>query len=150
NLPVEHFYDDVLSFWSQTRTNYTPTLVVTYGGLAGDPYWRQHTDVWRHPLLSKHAPPALLAARNARRTSAPEEDFVDAASAREGLIGGGARGAGPPAPARASAKTRTEGPGGSKLIQGAQSCSQEGARPTRALQGSAQDWKAGRRGSRRG
>jgi imidazolonepropionase-like amidohydrolase/Tol biopolymer transport system component len=83
NLPVEHFYDDVLSFWSQTRTNYTPTLVVTYGGLAGDPYWRQHTDVWRHPLLSKHAPPALLAARNARRTSAPEEDFVDAASARE-------------------------------------------------------------------
>jgi imidazolonepropionase-like amidohydrolase/Tol biopolymer transport system component len=83
NLPVERFYDDVVSFWSQTKTNYTPTLVVTYGGLAGDPYWRQHTDVWKHPLLSKHAPPALLAARNVRRTQAPDEDFVDAASARE-------------------------------------------------------------------
>jgi imidazolonepropionase-like amidohydrolase len=83
NLPVERFYDDVVSFWSQTRTNYTPTLVVTYGGLAADPYWRQHTDVWRHPLLSKHAPPALLAAKNVRRTEAPEEDYVDAASARE-------------------------------------------------------------------
>ena len=72
-----------MSFWSQTRTNYTPTLVVTYGGLAGDPYWRQHTDVWRHPILSKYEPPALLAARNVRRTAAPEEDYVDAASARE-------------------------------------------------------------------
>lgn len=83
NLPVEHFYDDVVSFWSQTKTNYTPTLVVTYGGLAGDPYWRAHTDVWRDPILSRHAPPALLAARNVRRTEAPEEDYVDAASARE-------------------------------------------------------------------
>ena len=83
NLPVEHFYDDVVSLWSQTKTNYTPTLVVTYGGPAGDPYWRQHMDVWKHPLLSRHAPPTLLAAQNARRTMAPEEDFVDAASARE-------------------------------------------------------------------
>jgi imidazolonepropionase-like amidohydrolase/Tol biopolymer transport system component len=83
NIPVEHFYDDLVSFWSQTKTNYTPTLVVTYGGPAGDPYWRAHMDVWKHPLLSKHAPPALLAARNARRVAAPEEDYVDAASARE-------------------------------------------------------------------
>ena len=83
NPPVEHFYDDLVSFWSQTKTNYTPTLVVTFGGPAGDPYWRQHMDVWKHPLLSKHAPPALLAARNVRRTEAPEEDYVDAASARE-------------------------------------------------------------------
>ena len=83
NLPVEHFYDDIVSLWSQTRTNYTPTLVVAYGGLAGDPYWRQHMDVWKHPLLSRHAPPALLAARNVRRPSAPEEDYVDGATARE-------------------------------------------------------------------
>ena len=83
NLPVEHFYDDVVSLWSQSRTNYTPTLVVAYGGLAGDPYWRQHMDVWKHPLLSKHAPPALLAARNVRRAAAPEEDYVDGQTARE-------------------------------------------------------------------
>lgn len=83
NLPVEHFYDDVVSLWTQTRTNYTPTLVVAYGGLAGDPYWRQHTDVWKHPLLSRHAPPAQLAAQNVRRTMAPEEDFVDDDTARE-------------------------------------------------------------------
>jgi imidazolonepropionase-like amidohydrolase/Tol biopolymer transport system component len=83
NPPLEHFYDDLVSFWSQTKTNYTPTLVVTFGGPAGDPYWRQHMDVWLHPLLSKHEPPGMLAARNVRRVAAPEEDYVDAASARE-------------------------------------------------------------------
>ena len=83
NVPLEHFYDDLVSLWSQTRVGYTPTLVVAYGGPAGDPYWRAHSDVWRHPLLSRHAPPALLAAQNARREIAPEEDYVDGATARE-------------------------------------------------------------------
>ncbi|CAM3162344.1 Amidohydrolase-related domain-containing protein [Sphingomonas antarctica] len=83
NIPLEHFYADLVQFWTQTKTNYTPTLVVTYAGPAGDPYWRAHTDVWRQPLLIRHAPPAALAAQNARRELAPEEDYVDAASARE-------------------------------------------------------------------
>jgi imidazolonepropionase-like amidohydrolase/Tol biopolymer transport system component len=83
NVPLEHFYADVVSLWSQTTVGYTPTLVVAYGGPAGDPYWRAHTDVWRHPLLRRHAPPALLAAQNTRREIAPEEDYADAAAARE-------------------------------------------------------------------
>ena len=83
NLPVEHFYDDVVSLWGQSKTNYTPTLVVTYGGPAGDPYWRAHTEVWKHPILSKYEPPARLEAQNVRREIAPEDDYVDAASARE-------------------------------------------------------------------
>ena len=83
NVPLETFYDDFLSLWAQTKTNYTPTLVVTYGGLAGDPYWRAHTDVWKQPILSRHAPPARLAAQNKRRELAPEESYVDDESARE-------------------------------------------------------------------
>jgi len=83
NVPLETFYEDVLSLWSQTNVNYTPTLVVTYGGPAGDPYWRAHTDVWRQPILSRHAPPAQLAAENMRREIAPEEDYVDDENARE-------------------------------------------------------------------
>ena len=83
NVPLGVFYKDVVDFFSQSRTNYTPTLVVTYGGLAGDPYWRQATDVFAQPLLQRHTPPALLAAETVRRTKAPEGDFVDAASARE-------------------------------------------------------------------
>jgi imidazolonepropionase-like amidohydrolase len=83
NIPLDVFYDDVVQFFSKSKVGYTPTLVVTYGGPAGDPYWRSHTDVFRHPLMAKHYPPAELAANNARRTIAPEEDYVDDNSARE-------------------------------------------------------------------
>lgn len=81
NLPQAKLYEDVLSYYSQTKVGYTPTLVVTYGGLAGDPYWRQATDVWLHPILSRHAPPRLLEAGSVRRTKAPNEDFADQVSA---------------------------------------------------------------------
>ncbi|MFM6949812.1 MAG: amidohydrolase family protein [Novosphingobium sp.] len=83
NLPLGVFYKDVLQFFSQSKAGYTPTLVVTYGGPAGDPYWRSHTDVWKHPLLQKHEPAAILAANNARRTIAADEDYKDDDNARE-------------------------------------------------------------------
>ncbi|GAB5487301.1 MAG: amidohydrolase family protein [Parasphingorhabdus sp.] len=82
NVPLEIFYDDVVQFFSQSQTNYTPTVVVSYGGLAGDPYWRQATDIFEHPLLV-HTPPNRLAASSKRRTKAPESDFVDDDNARE-------------------------------------------------------------------
>ncbi|GAA0473637.1 amidohydrolase family protein [Parasphingorhabdus litoris] len=82
NIPLDIFYNDVVQMFSQSQTNYTPTIVVSYGGLAGDPYWRQATDVFKHPLLI-HTPPKQLAAANVRRTKAPEEDFVDDDNARE-------------------------------------------------------------------
>jgi imidazolonepropionase-like amidohydrolase/Tol biopolymer transport system component len=77
NLPPAMIYEDVLSMYSQTEVAYTPTLVVTYGGMAGDPYWRQATDVWLHPILSQHVPPHVLQPGSVRRTTAPESDFVD-------------------------------------------------------------------------
>lgn len=83
NLPLGVFYEDVLQFFSQSKTGYTPTLVVTYGGPAGDPYWRAHTEVWNHPLLKKHEPASILVAGSARRVIAPEGDYRDDDSARE-------------------------------------------------------------------
>ncbi len=83
NVPLHIFYKDLVQLWGQTEVDYTPTLVVTYGGPAGDPYWRAHTNVWEHPILSRHAPPAELAANNKRRVIAPEGDYVDDDSARE-------------------------------------------------------------------
>lgn len=82
NLPQAMIYEDVLQMYSQTEVAYTPTIVVTYGGLAGDPYWRQAMDVWLHPILSQHVPPRILQAGSVRRTTAPEEDFVDDDNAR--------------------------------------------------------------------
>ena len=83
NIPLETFYDDVLQFVPATKTNYTPTLIVSYGGLAGDPYWRSHTNVYENPLLQAHTPPARLLADTARVTKAPESNFVDDDNARE-------------------------------------------------------------------
>ncbi|WP_057883089.1 amidohydrolase family protein [Tsuneonella troitsensis] len=83
NVPGSVFYKDVLQFWSQTGVNYTPTLVVAYGGPGADPYWRARTNLWEHPLLMAHIPPGTLAAAGARREIAPEDDYADTWAARE-------------------------------------------------------------------
>ncbi len=86
NIPTARIYDDVIQMWSQTEVANVPTLVVTYGGMAADPYWTQAMDVWRHPILSQHVPPQILQSQTVRRTTGPEEDYVDddaAAVARE-------------------------------------------------------------------
>ena len=78
NLPVAAIYDDVVQMYSQTNVAYTPTLAVTYGGIRGEDYYYQESDVWKHPLLSKHVPPTILQARSVRRQKAPFEDYADA------------------------------------------------------------------------
>ena len=75
SLPQLAIYDDVVQFWRQTNVGYTPTLVVGYGTIEGENYWYQHSDVWKHPLLSRYVPPKLLQARSVRRGKAPEEDY---------------------------------------------------------------------------
>ncbi len=78
NLPVAAIYDDVVQMFGQTNVAYTPTLSVTYGGVRGENFYYQESDVWKHPILSKHVPPALLQARAVRRQMVPEEDYADA------------------------------------------------------------------------
>ena len=84
NIPQNRLYEDVRSFFAQTRVGYTPTLGVTYGGLAGDPYWAQAMPIWQHPLLTRYVPPSQLAER-VRVTTGPADQFVDQYSAREAL-----------------------------------------------------------------
>ena len=81
NIPQSRLYDDVLQFWGQTNVAYTPTLVVTYGGLTAEDYWYQETDVWKHPILSHFAPPHILQPSSVRRIKAPDEDFYHVTSA---------------------------------------------------------------------
>ena len=78
NLPVSAIYDDVVQMFGQTNVAYTPTLSVTYGGVRGEDYYYQESDVWKHPILSKHVPPALLQSRAVRRQMVPAEDYADA------------------------------------------------------------------------
>jgi imidazolonepropionase-like amidohydrolase len=81
NLPQSMLYDDVLQFWSQTNVAYTPTLVVTYGGLSGETYWYQETEVWKHPILSHFVPPDVLRPRSVRRLTAPDGEYYHTTSA---------------------------------------------------------------------
>ncbi len=75
NLPQSMLYDDVLQFWGQTEVAYTPTLVVVYGGIRGEDYWYQHSEVWKHPLLSRFVPPDVLRPRSIRRQMAPDSEY---------------------------------------------------------------------------
>lgn len=74
-IPPAAVYDDVKQLWSQSRTAYTPTLVVAFGGIWGENYWYHHSDVWKHPLLSKYVPRQAVYPRAIRRSMAPEEDY---------------------------------------------------------------------------
>ncbi len=82
SIPVSNVYEDVKQLWSQTKVGYTPTLVVSYGGIWGEHYWYQHTEVWKHPILSKWVPESILQRRSVRRTMAPDEDYNHFDSAR--------------------------------------------------------------------
>jgi len=75
SLSVENIYDDVIQLWSQSDVGYTPTLVVAYGGIQGENYWYQNTDVWKNERLMRWVPDFLVDPRSRRREMAPEEDF---------------------------------------------------------------------------
>jgi len=74
SLPVAKIYDDVLQYWRGSKTAYTPTLVVAYGGRFGEQYWYEHTNVWEDPVLSRWVPRRILDARSRRRTMVPADE----------------------------------------------------------------------------
>mgnify|MGYP000123766155 CR=1 FL=1 len=75
SIPVASVYEDVKQLWSQSTMAYTPTLVVAYGGIWGENYWYDTTDVWLHPRLSKYVPSEFLAPRAMRRPKAPMHHY---------------------------------------------------------------------------
>lgn len=75
SLPAASLYDDVKQLWQAGATAYTPTLVVAYGGIWGENYWYDKTDVWKHPRLSKYVPMSLLGPRAMRRPKAPDHHY---------------------------------------------------------------------------
>ena len=75
NIPVAPLYDDVIKLWSQTETGNTPTLIVNYGGLNGEYYWYQKTNVWEDEKLLKYTPRSIIDARSRHRTMVPDEEY---------------------------------------------------------------------------
>jgi imidazolonepropionase-like amidohydrolase len=82
NIPQETLYADVVQMFAQSNVANTQTLGVTYGGIRGENYYLETTDVWKHPILSKHTPPDMLRAQTQRRQKAPVSQYYDDRAAR--------------------------------------------------------------------
>jgi imidazolonepropionase-like amidohydrolase/Tol biopolymer transport system component len=74
-LPVAPLYKDALTLFARSHTQYTPTLIVGYGGLWGENYWYQHSNVYENEKLLRFTPRARIDPRARRREMAPEDDF---------------------------------------------------------------------------
>ncbi|MEZ4416073.1 MAG: amidohydrolase family protein [Gemmatimonadota bacterium] len=68
-------YKDVVTVFAESRIAYTPTLVVAYGGPAGDTYYRARTDLDKDPKTSHFTPAELLTRTARRRRLVVEEDY---------------------------------------------------------------------------
>ncbi len=75
NIPVAPAYNDVIQLWSASQTGYTPTLIVNYGGVNGEYYWYQHTNVWEKERLLNFTPRGIIDERSRHRTMIPEEEY---------------------------------------------------------------------------
>jgi len=75
SIATAKIYDDIKQLWSQSDMAYTPTMGVAFGGIAGENYWYETTDVWKHPRLSKYVPSEFLDPRSMRRTKAPHNHY---------------------------------------------------------------------------
>lgn len=75
SIPTEHVYDDIKQLWSASGMAYTPTMGVAYGGIWGENFWYDKTEVWKHPRLSQYVPSEFLDPRSMRRPTAPHHHY---------------------------------------------------------------------------
>jgi imidazolonepropionase-like amidohydrolase/Tol biopolymer transport system component len=75
NIPVAPLYDDVMNVWKETEVGYTPTLVVSFGGLSGEFWWYAQDDVWQDERLLTFTPRSTVDPRAIRRQKTPLDDY---------------------------------------------------------------------------
>jgi len=93
NLPVAPLYEDMLKLISESKTAYTPTFIVLYGGMSGENYWYQNTNVWENQKLQYFNTPGQIDARSRRRPMAANDDyfFVTVSQSAKKLLDRGVR-----------------------------------------------------------
>ena len=74
-LPIARGYDDVTQLWGASDVGYTPTFVVAYGGMMGEEYWYDKTNVWENERLLRYTPHTLVDRRAVRRPTTSEEFY---------------------------------------------------------------------------
>jgi len=75
NIPIAPLYRDALELYAASNTNYTPTLVVNFGGPSGERYFYARDDVYDHPRLHAFVPREVFVPLSRRREIAPESDY---------------------------------------------------------------------------
>ena len=75
SIPIAKGYSDLNQLWQASQFGYTPTFVVSYGGMMGEEYWYDRTEVWKNPRLLRYTPSYLLDSRAIRRPTAPDEQY---------------------------------------------------------------------------
>lgn len=71
-LPIARGYSDMTQLWSASDVGYTPTFVVAYGGMMGEEYWYDKTNVWENERLLRYTPHTLVDRRAVRRPTTSE------------------------------------------------------------------------------
>lgn len=74
-IPIARGYDDLTQLWSITGFGYTPTFGVSYGGMMGEEYFYDRTEVWKNPRLMRYTPSYLVHRRAIRRPTAPDNQY---------------------------------------------------------------------------
>jgi len=81
-IPIAPIYKDVLTLWSSSGSGSTPTLIVGYGGIWGENYWYEKTNVWENRHLLTFTPRPVVDERARRRMMIPDDDFGHIALSR--------------------------------------------------------------------
>ena len=94
SLPLQPLYNDVVQFVAKTKTYYTPTILVAYGGPWAENYFFQTTDVLNNEKLRRYSPRELVNSMMRRRPQwfRPEEySFKEIAKGAADVVKAGGR-----------------------------------------------------------
>ncbi|KAI9293269.1 hypothetical protein K502DRAFT_325401 [Neoconidiobolus thromboides FSU 785] len=100
SIPTGTIYQDLIQLFAKSGTAWTPTLIVSYGGIMGENWAYQNTNVWEEGTLRKLHPLRPLEADTFRKPAADDRDYVHFEIARSagevirqgGLVNTGAHG----------------------------------------------------------
>jgi len=93
SLPVSPLYKDAITLMSRSHTGWTPTLIVSYGGLFGENYWYMKEKVWENERLLTFTPRDVIDSRSRRRMMANDDDFnhIDNSKSVKAALDAGAK-----------------------------------------------------------
>jgi len=75
SLPMAPFYADIMQMWNHSQTAWTPTMVVSFGGLWGDRFFYQNSSVFLDPTVQQWIPNDVIRPTAMRRTEADKQDY---------------------------------------------------------------------------